>query len=65
MGVSVNWDRDDLRRTVVAIETALAAGGYKFEQGKAVAVYDEQLSKEKQSSGAANGTIQTNGHGKL
>lgn len=65
MGVSVNWDRDDLRRTVAAIEIALAAGGYKFEQGKAVAVYDEQLGKEKHANGAANGTSHTNGHGKL
>ena len=67
MGVSVSWERDDLRKTVTAIETALAASGYKFEQGKAVQAYEQQLQKEKQSSGATNGhgSARTNGNGKL
>ena len=65
MGVSIEWERNDLKRTVAAIETALAAGGYKFEQGKAVAVYEEQLSKERKSSSTANGATPSNGTGKL
>jgi len=64
MGVSIDWQRDDLKRTVAAIERALAESGYKFEQGKAVAVYEEQLNKEKKSSSAVNGASHT-GNGKL
>ena len=65
MGVSIDWQRDDVRRTVAAIEAALTASGYKFEMGKAVAEYDQQLDRERAATAAGNGLARVNGNGKL
>ena len=63
MGVSISYERDDLKRTVAAVESAIAASGYQFEQGKALAAYEEQLDNERSSNSTLNGNGQT--HGKL
>ena len=57
LGVSVSPDRDDVLRVVRALESAFKTAGYKFEEGKAIRVYEDTLVKAKTSTTKTNGKL--------